>query len=326
MCYLITDILTLPGERVINNVYPAKTTRHVLSPSTKSPLCIQGLCQADIDNMSEHLKLYFDVLSPCRAQITLFNGGSNPIRNGKWAIHICVLGIIQEQQLTNNPEGYVLPGGHLKMTHISGCLYKLEPLSHFQSLASGDVIKVQFNTTLFRARCNLTPNWYIASEGLEPQSQLTQLARTSVSCFPMTSSPGTSSVLRMSMISDMRHIWLSLLQRNSLSLTKRIRCPWDKSGGFMEIKGWKMKLTSWQVCETFVYPRFPLKGVCKNLLKLKTINYKFSCVYVNVGITEKKNSVSLSEAIKYFSGRSFPQRNELRSKIIYESIWQRITF
>ena len=49
-----------------------------------------------------------------------------------------------------------------------------------------------------------------------------------------------------------------------------------------------MKLTSWQVCETFVYPRFPLKGVCKNLLKLKTINYKFSCVYVNVGITEKK--------------------------------------
>jgi len=164
-------MLSLSGERVINDFYPVKTTNRILSPSTKSPLCIQGLCQVDIDNMAEHLKLYFDVLSPKKAQITLFNGGSGPIRKGKWAIYICVLGIIQEQQLTNNPEGYVLPGGsNLKMTHINGCLYKLEPLSHFQSIASGDAIKVQFNTTLFRARCNLTPNWYIASDGLEPRT------------------------------------------------------------------------------------------------------------------------------------------------------------
>lgn len=164
-------MLSLSGERVINDFYPVKTTNRILSPSTKSPLCIQGLCQVDIDNMAEHLKLYFDVLSPKKAQITLFNGGSGPIRNGKWAIYICVLGIIQEQQLTNNPEGYVLPGGsNLKMTHINGCLYKLEPLSHFQSIASGDAIKVQSNTTLFRARCNLTPNWYIASDGLEPRT------------------------------------------------------------------------------------------------------------------------------------------------------------
>jgi len=124
-----------------------------------------------MDNMAKHLKLYFDVLSPSMAQITLFNGGSSPIRYGKWAIYICVLGIIDEQQLTNNPEGYVLPGGsNFKMTHINGCLYKLEPHNNFKSIASGDAIKVQFNTTLFRARCNLAPNLYIASEGLEPRT------------------------------------------------------------------------------------------------------------------------------------------------------------
>ena len=161
---------SLSGEHVINDFYPVKTS-YALSPSTKSPLCIQGLCQVDIDNMAEHLKLYFDVLSPGIAQITLFNGGSSPIRNGNWAIYICVLGIIKEQQLTNNPEGYVLPGGSdIKMTHINGCLYKLEPHNHFQSISPDDAIKVQFNTTLFRARCNLTPNWYIASEGLEPRT------------------------------------------------------------------------------------------------------------------------------------------------------------
>ena len=163
--------LSAAGVRIINDLHPVKTTSFALSPSTKSPLCIQGLCQTDIDNMAEHLKLYFDVLSPERAQITLFNGGSGPIRNGQWAIYICVLGIIQEQQLANNPEGYVLPGGsNFKMTHINGCLYKLEPLSHFQSIEAGDAMKVQFNTTLFRARCNLTPNWYIASDGLEPRT------------------------------------------------------------------------------------------------------------------------------------------------------------
>lgn len=171
MYSFITDMLSLPEERIINDYYSVKTTSYVLSPSTKTPLCIHGLCQAVIDNMAENLKLYFDVLSPERAQITLFNGGSDPIRNGKWAIYICVLGIIQEQQLSNNPEGYVLPGGsNFKMTHINGCLYKLEPLSQFQSIESGDGMKVQFNTTLFRARCNLTPNWYIASDGLEPRT------------------------------------------------------------------------------------------------------------------------------------------------------------
>lgn len=121
--------------------------------------------------MANNLKLYFDVLSPGRAQITLFNRGLYPIRNGKWTIYICLLGIIQEQQLTNNPAGYVIPGGsNLKLTHLNGCLYMLEPLSHFQAIAPGDLIKVQFNTTLVRARSNLTPNWYIASEGLEPRT------------------------------------------------------------------------------------------------------------------------------------------------------------
>lgn len=120
--------------------------------------------------MASNLNLYFDVLSLGRAQITLFNSGTQPIRKAKWAIYICLLGIIQEQQLTNNPTGYVLPGGsNLKITHLSGCLYKLEPVGHFQLIAPEDRLKVQFNTTLIRARSNLTPNWYVASEGLEPR-------------------------------------------------------------------------------------------------------------------------------------------------------------
>lgn len=167
----LADKLTPPEELIINDLHQVKTTSQAfITPSTKRPLCLQGMCQADIDNMAQNVKLYFDVLSPGRAQITLSNRGSHPIRNGKWAIYICLLGIIQEQQLANNPAGYVIPGGsNFKMTHLSGCLYKLEPLSNFQSIASGDIVKVQFNTTLIRARSNLTPNWYVASEGLEPR-------------------------------------------------------------------------------------------------------------------------------------------------------------
>lgn len=283
----------------MNNFYPTKTTSYVPSPSTKSPLCIQGLCQADIDNMSEHLKLYFDVLSPCRAQITLYNGGSNPIRNGKWAIYICVLGIIQEQQLTNNPEGYVLPGGsHLKMTLISGCLYKLEPLSHFQSLASGDVIKVQFNTTLFRARCNLTPNWYIASDGLEPRT-IANTAGEDLS-FVFSSDKLTWNQFSAAHVNDLGHApYMVIPTPKELVITDKtnkvtVGQEWRVYGD----KGLENEVNFLASMRDICLFKVSFERRMQELLKLKTINYKFSCVYVNVSITEKK---TLFHSVKLLS-------------------------
>lgn len=160
-----------PSEAIINDFHSVKSIKgRTLSPTTKHPLCRSGLCQEDIDYIGYNLKLYFDVLSRGRAQITLLNTGSKPIRNGKWAIYVCVLGIFQEEQLVNNHEDYViLSESDFKMTHINGCLYKFEPLSNFKVIASGEYIKLQLNTTLLRARCNLTPNWYVAGEGLGPR-------------------------------------------------------------------------------------------------------------------------------------------------------------
>ena len=131
------------------------------------------MCQEDIDNMANNMKIYFDVLSPSAAQITLCNGGRKPIVKGKWAIYVCVvLGVFDYDHLANNPEG-IVPSGNstLKMTHIDGCLYKFEPLNRFRPLPQGKTIKIQFNTDNFlRARSDLAPNWYIAAEGLTPRT------------------------------------------------------------------------------------------------------------------------------------------------------------
>lgn len=148
-----------------------KATESLTSPPQRS-LCIHGLCQVDIDNMANNMKLYFDVLSPSTAQITLYNSGSKPIKKGQWAIYVCVLGVFDYDQLANNPQGFVPPGGsNLKMTHINGCLYKFEPLRRFKPFTSGKYLKVQVNTTSFlRARSDLAPNWYVAADGLKPRT------------------------------------------------------------------------------------------------------------------------------------------------------------
>ena len=119
------------------------------------------------------MKIYFDVLSPSAAQITLYNSGQKPIVKGKWALYVCViLGVFDFDQLANNPEGIVPSGdSNLKMTHIDGCLYKFEPLNRFRPLRHGKTIKIQFKITEFlRARSDLAPNWYVAAEGLKPRT------------------------------------------------------------------------------------------------------------------------------------------------------------
>ena len=131
---------------------------------------LTSLNQADIDSMADNMKIYFDVLSPNTVQITLYNKGSSPITRGEWAVYVCMLGVLDYDHLANNPKGYVLPGGsNLKLTHINGCLYKLEPLDRFKPFASGQHIKLKFNSSFVRARTDLAPNWYVAAEGLMPK-------------------------------------------------------------------------------------------------------------------------------------------------------------
>ena len=155
--------------------------------------------------MAENMGIYFDVLSPSTAQITLYNKGSKSIVKGKWGIYVCVLGVIDYDHLANNPKGYVPPGkSNLKMTHIGGCLYKLEPLNRFKPFASGEYIKIRFNTTSFlRARSDLAPNWYVAAEGLKPRT-IVNTAGEDLS-FVFTSQKLTWDPFSAKIVPDLRH-------------------------------------------------------------------------------------------------------------------------
>ena len=181
---------------------PTAPESHTSSPHKS--LCIEGLCQADIDRMADNLKLSFDVLSPSIAQITLYNKGLRPITKDKWAIYVCVLGIFDYDQLANNPQGFVPPGGsNLKMTHINGCLYKFEPLSRFKPFLSREHIKVQINSSIIRARTDLAPNWYVAADGLKPKT-ITNTAGEELS-FVFSSQKLTWNPLRAKMVPDLGH-------------------------------------------------------------------------------------------------------------------------
>ena len=162
------------------------------------------LNQADIDSMADNMKIYFDVLSPNTVQITLYNKGSSPITWGKWAVYVCMLGVLDYDHLANNPKGYVLPGGsNLKLTHINGCLYKLEPLDLFKPFASGQHIKLKFNSSFVRARTDLAPNWYVAAEGLMPKI-IANTAGEDLS-FVFSSNKWTSDPFRAKSVPDLGH-------------------------------------------------------------------------------------------------------------------------
>lgn len=162
------------------------------------------LNQADIDSMADNMKIYFDVLSPNTVQITLYNKGLSPITRGKWAVYVCMLGVLDYDHLANNPKGYVLPGGsNLKLTHINGCLYKLEPLVRFKPFASGQPIKLKFNSSFVRARTDLAPNWYVAAEGLMPKT-IANTAGEDLS-FVFSSNKWTWDPFRAQSVPDLRH-------------------------------------------------------------------------------------------------------------------------
>ena len=154
--------------------------------------------------MADDIKVYFDVLSPGIAQITIYNKGSRPITKGNWAIYMCVLGIFDYDQLANNPQGYVPPGGsNLKMTHVNGCLYKLEPMSRFKPFPSGEYIKIQVNSSIIRARTDLAPNWYVAADGLKPKT-ITNTAGEDLD-FIFSSHKLTWNPFRDKMVPDLEH-------------------------------------------------------------------------------------------------------------------------
>ena len=136
------------------------------------PTTTRPLTQEIVDNIAANMEVRFDVLEDFeRAVITLRNKGPTPIERNQWSMYVCITTGMELGHLVHRPEGYILPQAKsIKLTHLNGCSYKVEPARDFKAILPGKSLEFMVHIGATLARSDLAPRWYIAAEGLEPRT------------------------------------------------------------------------------------------------------------------------------------------------------------
>lgn len=147
------------------------------------PVLIRGVDQSDINSMVSNLKVRYDVIDNLqtslkdmrktyRAQITLTNEGALDITTGDWALYLCSIRMIEQENTVHNSQGFDLPGGQgISVIHINGCLFKFAPNKDFQTMKHNDSLVLAFNASFWCvSKTDVMPNWYIAADGLQART------------------------------------------------------------------------------------------------------------------------------------------------------------
>ena len=164
--------LNTTNEQIISKIstsgIASQSTGHV-KPTLQTTM--PPLNQDNIDSIATNMEVRFEVLGDFHmAVITLQNKGPTPIERNRWAMYVCLMNGMELGRLVHKPEGYVLPRAKsLKLTHLNGCSYKVEPTRDFPAILPGKSLKFTVNIGVTIARTDVAPRWYIAAEGLEPR-------------------------------------------------------------------------------------------------------------------------------------------------------------
>jgi hypothetical protein len=90
--------------------------------------------QDELAYIANNLDIHYEVLDNLesadtyRSRLTLTNRGTKEIRHGPWAIYFNFIRLIEPKHLLENPSGYIIPNVGMKFIHITGSLFKLEPV------------------------------------------------------------------------------------------------------------------------------------------------------------------------------------------------------
>ncbi|XP_064604259.1 chitobiase-like isoform X2 [Liolophura sinensis] len=131
--------------------------------------------QKTLNDIAENLGVLYEVLDNIsdgrktfRACLTLTNNSNKPLKAGRWGIYFCHVRMIEPDVLPD--EKYVLiPEAQVKISHINGCLFVLEPARYFKTLEQGCSLKISFKGQYYSvAKTDVMPNWYFAAEGCYP--------------------------------------------------------------------------------------------------------------------------------------------------------------
>ena len=129
------------------------------------------LTQHIIDSIAQNMEVRFEILQSFNsAVITLINKGSALIGGNLWAIYMCLATGLELGHLVHREDGYVLPDKKsIKLTHLSGCSFKIEPTKDFKAIPPGKSMEIMVHIGLTESRSDLVPRWYVAADGLEPR-------------------------------------------------------------------------------------------------------------------------------------------------------------
>ena len=127
-----------------------------------------------VDYLSNNLEVRYKVISNMidgdsvlgmfRSELTLRNGGSSNITTrGSWALFLQHLSVFSK-------DGIHLDKFGIKLSHINGDLFRLEPTDSFKDLPPGGSITLPLVAFwCFITRFDMMPNWYIVAPGAQPR-------------------------------------------------------------------------------------------------------------------------------------------------------------
>ncbi|XP_055867811.1 uncharacterized protein LOC106064614 [Biomphalaria glabrata] len=137
----------------------------------------QTFTQDALNSIANGLKVKWTVRTNTKeverfeAEVTLENGASTEVLSyGPWKIYFFCIFMIEPDLLGNRGnKGAELVGQGVKVTHVQGSFFYLEPTESFLPLPPGSVRTIIFKVRFWSvARTDAMHNWYIEYPGLEP--------------------------------------------------------------------------------------------------------------------------------------------------------------
>ncbi|XP_055958409.1 beta-hexosaminidase isoform X2 [Patella vulgata] len=133
-----------------------------------------GMRQETLDYMATFMNIRYEVIDNIRDSLKLFeaelsftNQGEDPIPASEWELYWCQMNLVEPEFLPRD-EGVVLDKYKVKLSHLQGCMFKLEPVRGFRVIRPGETRKIRFVSENFSvAKSDVIPNWYLSSNGLE---------------------------------------------------------------------------------------------------------------------------------------------------------------
>lgn len=109
-----------------------------------------------VDNLISELKHFL-------AELTLTNTGTELIGRGDWAVYFCFIRHIRRPD-EGQPEAWDYLQYGVNFTHVSGCLYRMEPTDGFRGISPNGETNITFLGVNWQVtRTDYMPNWYVVS-------------------------------------------------------------------------------------------------------------------------------------------------------------------